>query len=170
MNSPLETGLFLPIRFYDTKAEQDRYKSQSEGVSLIDQCFIHVDCDSLAPFQIISNYENATAFPITWKIICAGEESEEFLDFNADHWEEYVDSNGYLHVSYLGNDNLGVSLGNGRFYLQVDYAVGYRGYIFYSDIFVVSNSSNVYSVQIYRKWSNNDGDLRLVDATDLRIT
>lgn len=152
MNSPLETGLFLPIRFYDSSYEQDRYKSQSEGVAVLDINLIHVDCDSLAPFQIPINYTGFISTPnnnqITWQLNCAGGDSQIELPYNAGCWQEYLDQTTLIfYTSYLGTDNFSGAVPNGRYYitLMIEDANNQLK-IYWSDLFIVSNAGSPYDV------------------------
>lgn len=171
MNSPLETGLFLPLRFYDTLAEQDRYKVQSEGMALLPENYVHVDCTTLAPFQIVfSQVANNTS--IAFKLVCVDTGAETILPYDAAHWEEIIDTALQLiWTSYLGTDDFTGLIGNGKYYLVVSIEDAYPyTRTFYSDVFMISNCvAGAYDTLEYRKWTSSDNDLRLIDATNLRI-
>jgi hypothetical protein len=171
MNSPLETGLFLPIRFYESLAEQDRYKHQSVGVSYIDENFVYVDCKTLAPFQLLFS-QMAVNRTISWKVICEGTLEETTMPYNAEHWQEYVDIDLQLiWTSYLGNDDFTGMLSNGRHWIEItiEDADAYTR-VYYSDKFVIMNCiTSPYDIAEYRKTTPSDSDLRLIDATNLRI-
>ena len=171
MNSNLETGLFLPIRFYNSSTEQDRYKSQSEGVALINQNFVHVDCASLAPFQIIlNNYCEEGTDTIDVHIICTDSGESTDIGYDSDYWEYYTDyDNQRIYMSYLGTQDFG-SLGNGRYYLQIT-VVDKCEYtnIYTSDIFVISNCSLPADLTEYRLYGADNIEKRAIDATYLRI-
>ena len=100
MNSPIETGLFLPIRFYASIAEQDRFKRTSEGVALPNEVYIFVDCKSLAPFQVIvpsiSDQSGGELQLIGTDITLVCVDGERIaLPYNATHWQsEIIVANG----------------------------------------------------------------------------
>ena len=169
MNSPIETGLFLPIRFYETLAEQDRFKRISEGVALIDEVYIYADCRYLLPFQI-TFYQDDTTVTVEWKAICTDTGDEIVLPYDPNNWESYFNGT-YEWVSYLGTEDLTGQLSNGRFYIQVILTNSLSEIRnFYSDIFVIRNCSDYYDENNYRLTTPNNNDRRLIDATNLRIT
>jgi hypothetical protein len=168
MNSPLETGLFLPIRFYNTLAEQDRYKRSSLGTSLVNEVFIYVDCKTLAPFQIVKAFSIAHNDAI-WKLICVDGTETITLPYNSAAWEYYGDGT-YTWISYLGTENLTGYLNNGLYYLEVTLVDNNsETFIYYSDLFVVANCDDLYATTDYRLTSQSIMDKRLINATDLRI-
>jgi hypothetical protein len=167
MNSPIETGLFLPIRFYDTLAEQNRFKRISEGVALIDEVYIYADCKLLLPFQIVKIY--SVSHTIRWYLICIDTEETVELDVDYDYWELY-DNGTYMWISYLGQQDLSAYTSNGMYYIQLEITddesnISY----YYSDIFVIRNCSGYYPDDNYRITSPMQMDKRLIDTTDLRI-
>lgn len=168
MNSPLETGLFLPIRFYETLAEQDRFKRISEGVSLIDEVYVYADCKTLLPFQIVTAYTLGYSFK--WYIVCLDTENISEMVVDYDYWEGWSTADN-LWISYLGNQDLSAYTSNGRHYIQVDFKDNNNVVkSFYSDIFVIRNCNNYYEDNNYRITSSSNSDRRLIDVTDLRIT
>lgn len=166
----LESGLLLPIRFYDTYEEQDRFKNQSVGVALTEQNYPYVDCKTLAPFQIVyAQMDYATS--ISWKLVCADTGAETSLTFTASEWQEYIDGDAQLvYTSYLGEGDFSSEAYNGLFYFEVtivDAQAETR--IFYSDLFMIDNcGETAYNVEEYRIW-NSQTDIRAIDANDLRI-
>lgn len=131
----LESGLLLPIRFYNNKEEQDRYKNQSQGVALTELNYPYVDCAKLAPFQIIlPQVELAVEFVL--KAICANTGTTITLPFNAVHWQETV-LNSIHWVSYLGTDTFTSLSGNNLYYLELFLAFEDEGHLYYySDLFM----------------------------------
>lgn len=176
MNSPLEQGLFLPIRFYSSLTEQNRYKRISTGVSLVDETYVYVDCVSLAPFQIIlDSFCDSGLFEVTFNLICTDTESVTTLPYNPEHWEWYVDStNQRIYFSYLGNDDFTDLLYNGKYYIQLIVEdTCEQTDTYYSDVFVIKNCAVPYDNNEYRITSANQNDKRLVDLdnlNNLRIT
>ena len=172
MNSPIETGLFLPIRFYESLGEQDRYKRISKGVALPDEVFVYVDCDTLAPFQVVIK-DNEELESVDWSIICLDTEEETVLPYTAADWEywAYVPEQ---RLSYLGTTSLSGYVTNGRSYLELTVTTSYLAetYInkYYSDIFVIKNCSDFYETDDYRITSTSNIEKRAIDVTDLRIT
>jgi len=120
MNSPIETGLFLPIRFYDTLAEQNRFKRISEGVALIDEVYIYADCKLLLPFQIVKLY--SASHTLKWYLICIDTEETVELDVDYAYWELY-DNGTYTWISYLGQQDLSGYTSNGMYYIQLQISV-----------------------------------------------
>lgn len=169
MNSPIETGLFLPIRFYETLTEQNRYKKISEGVALIDEVYIYADCKHLLPFQIVFAQDDTTS-TIEWKLICTDTGDEIDLPYNASSWETYL-NNGYEWDSYLGDDDFSGITFNGKFYFVVTITNSLAEVTnYYSDVFVIRNCDSYYDDSNYRITSPSNNDKRLIDTTDLRIT
>lgn len=169
MNSPLESGLFLPIRFYNALTEQDRYKRSSQGTSLIDEVFIFADYKTLCPFQVVFQ-QSAVNTSISWKLICVDTEEEITMPYTAACWEEYTDGT-YLWTSYLGNDDFSSVVYNGLFYIELTIEdADSETYVLYSDLFVVRNGAAAYDTENYRITSPSNADKRLIDATNLRIT
>jgi len=172
MNSPLETGLFLPLRFYNTITEQDRFKRNSIGLSLIDEIYLYADCDTLMPFQIYLT-ELDDIVDITINLICE-DGTSTVLPYNSTEWEFYVDELQW--VSYLGTDSFLGLYTKGRYYLQVDIELDNTDNTvlsFYSDIFAVGDCATGSSDSIdYRTTTPSIMDKRLVDINtdDLRIT
>jgi hypothetical protein len=168
MNSPLETGLFLPIRFYNTLAEQNRFKPLSEGVGMLDELYIYADCDKLLPFQIL--YPGSQLdLNITWRIVCLSTGDTVELPFDVAYWEFYTDLT-YYYISYLGKQSLNAYVTNGRSYLEL--SLFYEDALlntFYSDIFVVKNCDSFYDLEEYRA-TGNQSEKRTIDVTNLRIT
>lgn len=175
MNSPLESGLFLPLRFYTSIEEQNRYKPIATGVSLVDETYIYCDCKSLIPFQVIkSEFCDTGIYDISIEAICIDTEEILSLPYNSANWEVYVDyTNHKTYVSYLGTGDFTGYLSSGKFYLRVvitdmcEYSE-----TFISDIFVVRNCDSLYETNDYRITSPSINDKRLIDinTTDLRIT
>jgi len=167
----LESGLFLPIRFYSSLDEQDRYKSHVEGVAFIDLNYVHVDCVALAPFQVVYDQMDV-AQSIQLDAICVDTNTLTNLPYNIPQWEEYVDiDNQLVYTSYLGNGDFSGLLSNGMYYFKltiVDAQPETR--YFYSDIFVISNCSSPDDTAEYRKWNQTESNLRSIDVSDLRIT
>ncbi len=164
----LESGLILPLRFYRSKAEQDRYKNHVDGVAFLPENYVHVDCVAFAPFQIALLTSNDNEPAITWKIVCAETEEETNLPVNGASWEQYFDAtNQILYVSYLGNDDLSGYADKGMYYFVVSYTELVE--TFYSDFFYISNCANPDDIHEYRRWANK-GDRRKIDTNDLRIT
>jgi hypothetical protein len=177
MNSQFETGLFLPLRFYHNLSEQDRYKRLSEGVALADQCYIHADCVTLCPFQIIlKQYCEEGIATITNTLICI-DGTETALSYTAASWELWSDTTNRLsYLSYLGDSDFTGQIGNGKYYIKLT-IVDMCGYTntYYSDIFIIRNCGSVvptYDTVDYRITSPSDDDKRMIDTTnpnDLRI-
>ena len=169
MNSTIETGLFLPIRFYDTLAEQDRFKRTSEGVSLINEVYIFVDCKTLAPFQIIFP-RYSLALNITWRIYCIDDPDPIVLPVDYANWEFYFDGTKH-HISYLGTADLTGFVNNGKNYIEVTVTDNdNKMFTYYSDFFIVNNCYELYETTNFRLTSPSDSDKRTVDGTNLRIT
>lgn len=174
MNSPLETGLFLPIRFYESIQEQDRYKHQSEGVSYLPENYVYIDCKTLAPFQI-AMFQIDDQFDLSWDwaLVCIDTEDEIIMPSGAApqaHWEAYHDTDkNMLYLSYLGDDDFFASLYSGRFYIRISVMLDAVLTIYYSDIFIIANCDSLYSSVEYRKYSSSDSDKRLSDVNELRI-
>lgn len=169
MNS-LESGLFLPIRFYWNISEQDRYKRHSLGVSLTDLNYVHVDCTTLAPFQI-SYMQGVTALGVSIALVCANGDNIVALPYNSAHWHEYIDDEGMYFLSYLGDDDFSSYTDNGLKYLIVTIQTSSGDRSWYSDLFMISNCETTpYGVEEFRSWVGSDStNLRAIDATDLRI-
>lgn len=172
----LESGLFLPIRMYESVNHQDRYKSQSLGVALIDLNYPYVDCKALAPFQIVYQQMDV-ATDIDIALICADTGTVTALDYDSNHWEEYIDLDAQLvHTSYLGTDDWGALTDNGLYYLRVT-IVDANSYtrVYYSDLFMIANCitetilPDADSAE-YRKYSLDPESIRKVSVSDLRIT
>ncbi len=166
----IETGLYLPIRFYLTSNEQDRYKRHSLGVALTELNYPHVDCTSLAPFQL--TYDTDGLFGTAdILLICADSSEQVVLPFNALSWEEVILATGEHYLSYLGTDDFSGLTHNGLFYLQVSNVTGVGDTItYYSDLFRISNcDSTPYDVEEFRIYSPSQSDIRAIDTTDLRI-
>lgn len=100
----LESGLLLPIRFYNKIEEQDRYKNQSKGVALTELNYPYVDCTKLAPFQIKPLF-NDFAESVTVEIVCADTGEKTNLPYDATKWDEQIDSDSVYSLSYLGNSD-----------------------------------------------------------------
>lgn len=167
----LESGLFLPIRFYQYMTEQDRYKPQSEGVALTELNYPYVDCKTLAPFQVKFN-SLSTALGVTFTAYCA--ESHEAIDlaYNASHWHEYIDDNGNYYLSYLGTDDFSSDISNGLYYFKVSIQFSGETPYFYSDLVMIGNCGETpYDIDEFRLHiQNDDTAVRAIDTTDLRIT
>jgi len=172
MNSPLETGLFLPIRFYNTLAEQDRYKRMSEGVALLDEAFVYADCKSLCPFQIIlKQYCEEGVSDVIFDLVCY-DGNITTLPYTPASWELWSDTTNQLsYFSYLGNDDFTGLIESGKYYIQLT-VIDMCGYTntYYSDYFVVRNCDIFYDTDNYRLTSPSQDDKRLINVTDLRIT
>jgi len=174
MNSPLESGLFLPVRFYNTLAEQDRYKRISQGVALVNEICVYGDCDTLLPFQIIlDNYCEEGIVSAIITLVCAdGVENE--LTFDPTKWELWSNTTTYTtHLSYLGTDNFTGLVSNGRYYIELNVTdMCENTSTYYSDFFMIANCDDLYDVDEYRITSPSQSDKRLtsIDPTDLRIT
>lgn len=168
MNSPIETGLFLPIRFYETLAEQDRFKRTSEGVALLNEVYVFVDCKSLAPFQLILP-QFSLSLTVTWRIYCIDDTAPVELPYNDTDWEFYSD--GYKHwISYLGAGDLTGYVNNGKSYLEVTITDNDAvEHIQYSDFFIVNNCGELYETTNFRLTSQSTNDKRTIDGTNLRI-
>jgi len=166
----LESGLFLPIRFYQYMTEQDRYKPQSEGVALTELNYPYIDCKTLAPFQLrFSSF--STALGVTFAAYCAESHTETSLAYNAAHWNEYIDSEGNYFLSYLGTDDFTGDLTNGLYYFKVTIQFSGPTPYYYSDLVMINNCEETpYEIEEYRVYSPEVGELyRAIDATDLRI-
>ena len=169
MNSPIETGLFLPIRFYETLTEQNRYKRISTGVALIDEIYIYADCKYLLPFQVVF-FQDSTTSSIAWTLICSDTGEEIILPYNASEWETY-NNQDFEWISYIGITDLSGLLSNGKFYIKLKVTnILSEVKEFYSDEFVIRNCSAYYDENNYRLTSPNQNDRRLIDTTNLRIT
>ena len=169
MNSPIETGLFLPIRFYETLTEQNRYKRISTGVALIDEIYIYADCKYLLPFQVVF-FQDSTTSSIAWTLICSDTGEETILPYNASEWETY-NNQDFEWISYIGITDLSGLLSNGKFYIKLEITnILSEVKEFYSDEFVIRNCSAYYDENNYRLTSPNKNDRRLIDTTNLRIT
>jgi hypothetical protein len=173
MNSPLETGLFLPIRFYTSLEEQNRYKRTSTGVALVDETYIYVDCVALAPFQIIlEQFCDTGIVSAVITLICTDNNAETALPYTESCWELWFDyTNRRTYLSYLGTDDFSAYTYNGRYYIKLD-VVDMCEYTttYYSDIFVIRNCAVPYDLNEYRATSQNINDKRLIDTSNLRIT
>lgn len=158
----------MPLRFYPTLQEQDRFKTHVVGVSFIDLNYVHADCRALIPFQIA--FVNAQLLEnIEWSAVCVDTGDEISLVWNNAKWEQWYDTEkGQVYVSYLGSDDLD-GLGNGKYYLKVTFPDAYPIRTFYSDEFIISNCASPADISEYRRW-NNDTDLRKINVNDLRIT
>lgn len=166
MNSPIETGLFLPIRFYETLAEQNRFKRIAEGVALIDEIYIYADCNLLLPFQIVK--QSSASHTIQWFLVCIDESESELLYTEAE-WEFY-DNGTYTWISYLGQQNLNAYTTNGMFYIRLEVTDSDSNVsTYYSDVFLIRNCDSYYDDTNYRLTSPSNSDKRLIDTTDLRI-
>jgi hypothetical protein len=170
MINELETNLYLPIRFYNTIAEQDRYKPHVIGVSFIDLNYPYADQTVLAPFQVILQYYCATIDSIELYIICTDTLESVTLDVHLEHWEVYVDTvNEITYLSYLGNDDFSGLIGKGLHHLQLgvtDDCSNDSNY--YSDYFMVDDLGGLAGIVEYRYLQS--GELRGVNVNDLRIT
>lgn len=169
----IETGLYLPIRFYQTSTEQDRYKRHSLGVSLTELNYPYVDCASLAPFQIRHATDSETNYApnaVILTAICADTNTVIPLPYNAAFWENY-NANDVNWLSYLGGDDFTGLLQNGLYYLEVYFAFpSGDNWTYYSDLFRISNCGIAYDTEEYRVYSETIEDTkRLIDVTDLRI-
>lgn len=172
MNSPIESGLFLPVRFYKTLAEQDRYKRISTGVALVDEVYIYADCSTLLPFQLIlDQYCEEGIVSASIKLVCV-DGDEVTLPYNVSCWELWNDTTNQLsYLSYLGTDDFTGLIGNGKYYIEIT-VVDMCEYttVNYSDLFVIRNCESTYDVAEYRITSPSQEDKRLINTTDLRIT
>lgn len=172
----LESGLFLPIRFYYQQTEQDRYKPQSYGVALTELNYPYVDCVSLAPFQL--NTVSATlSDSVLFYAVCADSEELISLVYDSAHWQEYIDSEGIYHLSYLGDDNFTGELSNGLYYfiVAIVWPGGGATANFYSDFVMINNCTDAaYDITEFRTYSEKVAQsndlLRSINTTDLRIT
>lgn len=169
--SNLESGLFLPIRFYLKETEQDRYKRHSLGVALTELNYPYVDCKTLAPFQV--SYDS----PIYSELIlfyaaCADTGELTSLDVNSEHWKENIENGNEYSLSYLGSDDFSGVLSNGMYYLIV--VVSFSGEVtadFFSDMIMISNCGAENDTDEFRIHSKQPGaNFRAIDVTDLRIT
>ena len=136
--SGLETGLLLPIRFYRTLAEQDRYKNQSLGVALTELNYPYVDCTKLAPFQVnVSDSFTEIDFPMEYSLtaICVDTGERINLPINITHWSQLIYGDTYS-LSYFGTDDFTGLLSNALYYLEIyaDFEAWGVTY-FYSDLF-----------------------------------
>ena len=169
----LESGLLLPIRFYNTLEEQDRYKNHALGVALNEKTYPYVDCASLAPFQITWETRDYTYYANNQLIlICVDRGTETALPYNHLHWQEYVGTGDTHYHSYMGTDDFSAFTFNGLFYLEFrcTFTPTMEFRIFYSDLFMIANCDETgYDIEDYRIWSSG-ANYRSVDATDLRIT
>ena len=169
MNSPIETGLFLPIRFYETLNEQNRYKRISSGVALVDEVYIYADCKYLLPFQVVF-FQDSTTASTAWTLVCSDTGDEIELPYNASEWELYG-NNEYEWISYLGLTDVSGLLFNGKFYIRLSVTnIASEVKEFYSDEFIVRNCNAYYEENNYRLTTPNQSDRRLIDTTNLRIT
>ncbi len=166
----LESGLFLPIRFYYQQTEQDRFKPQSEGVALTELNYPYVDCVSLAPFQV-TYVNNVLALGVHLNAFCADSGEMISLTYNSAHWQEFIDTDGVYHLSYMGTDDFTGELNNGLYYLGVVIQFSNGSPYFYSDLFMIKNCSDTpYDTEEFRVHSPKVGTLyRTIDGTDLRI-
>lgn len=134
----IETGLYLPIRFYQKLTEQDRYKRHALGVSLTELNYAYVDCQSLAPFQLVYDNEQF-ATSIGMDVICADSGERSVFAYNASLWDDVIVTDTLHHLSY----NAGgwyVGLTNGKYYLEVTINIpGTSPIVFFSDLFMVGN-------------------------------
>jgi len=168
--SELESGLLLPIRFYNALSEQDRYKNQSKGVSLTELNYPFVDCSKLAPFQLYTpSLDYSMSISIQFKAVCADTEQVITLPYDGTKWLEEATDNGN-YWSYLGNDDFSGLLNNGLFYLTVNIVFGDGNMLkFYSDLFMIGNCAEAsYDTDEFRLWGKGN-DFRSIDLTDLRI-
>lgn len=143
----IETGLYLPIRFYLTSSEQDRYKRHSLGVALTELNYPHVDCESLAPFQLVYEYEGYLS-TVEINLICADSNEVIALPYNVGGevviWDDIITADGLHHLSFFGNAWFGGYTSNGRYYLEVKIILPVGDpVIYYSDIFVIANCPGV---------------------------
>jgi len=172
----LESGLYLPIRFYAEQSEQDRHKRHSLGVSLTELNYPYVDCTSLAPFQV-SFMSPTVASEILLYAKCADTDELISLTLQPTDYHEIVNSDGIYYFSYLGSGNFAGDLNNGLYYLVIVIVVGEESNNFYSDLFMIKNCADAepYDIGEYRAFVSgsqirSDDNLRAIDTTDLRIT
>lgn len=167
----LESGLYLPIRFYQYQTEQDRFKRHSTGVALTELNYPYVDCEKLAPFQV-TYLNNVLALGVHFNAFCADTNEMISLPYNSAHWEEHIDDSGIYHLSYLGTDDLSGYLSNGLYYFGIVITFSNGSPYFYSDLFMVANcGTTAYETEEFRVWNASSGDYkRLINITDLRIT
>jgi len=164
----------LPVRFYNTLAEQDRYKRISKGVALVEEIYIYGDCKTLLPFQVIlNNYcEEGIVSAVITMVCASGDEFE--LPFNTSFWELWSNTTTQqTHLSYLGTDDFSGFFGNGTYYIKLDVIdMCENTSTYYSDFFVIANCDSTYDVDEYRITSQSNSDKRLVNinTNDLRIT
>ena len=166
----IETGLYLPIRFYLTSTEQDRYKRHSIGVALTELNYPYVDCTSLAPFQM--TYESAHyANLIEITAYCSDTNEAIVLPYTAEHWEDYFGSDDLHSLSYLGTDDFTGLLANGMYFLYVKITRLIGAPIeYYSDLFRIANCGDApYETESFRIYSDAPESFRAIDANDLRI-
>jgi len=170
----LESGLYLPIRFYHKLSEQDRLKRHSVGVALTELNYPYVDCSTLAPFQVsFSSGDVITG--ITLFAYCIGSTESVELSYSASDWQEFTSDDGIYYLSYLGTSDFTGLLSNGLYYLELSLAFSDTSLTFYSDLFMVGNCiSEAYETSEYRVTDQRIGIstefMRLIDTTDLRIT
>ena len=169
----LESGLYLPIRFYLAQSEQDRNKRHSTGVALTELNYPYVDCVSLAPFQV-SFPSGSMLKTVLLYATCVDDGVLIPLTLQTTDYHEIIRSDGMYFFSYLGTGNFSGVLSNGLHYLTLAIVIGEESNDFYSDLFMIKNCAETqYDTTEYRMYDTRDsrsGKLRLVDATDLRIT
>ena len=166
----LESGLYLPIRFYQNLSEQDRNKRQSIGVALTELNYVYIDCATLAPFQLL--YPDTSAFiSANIDVICANSGTIVNIPYNGASWNDKANDFGSNTLTYSGDATL-TGLGNGLFYMAVNVVLASETQTLYSDLFMIKNCGETsYTTQDFRIHNQQAGNnFRAIDPTDLRIT
>lgn len=163
-----ESGLFLPIRFYKEKSEQDRYKRHSLGVALTELNYPNVDCVTLAPFQFRVT-KGAITTSMQMHAYCADTNEHINIDNYLEPFLDEYNDGTTSWFSYKGDADLTGVLHNGLWYISIT-VVWLDGYsTVYSDLFRISNCEDTpYDVETFRSWADGD-NLRAFDTDNLRI-
>jgi len=168
-NTQLEQGLFLPIRFYTSITEKEKYKPLSQGVAN-NYSYVYVDSNRLIPFQIYIPYLYVIeTVNITLHCVETGETTSlgDVASKCVGTYEFEVGLDRGVLI-YKG-DARGLGLATGLHYIDVNLSSPNGDIILYSDDFMISEIIPLAQEDL-RVHSPSPESFRLIDATNLRIT
>lgn len=122
-SSLIEAGLFLPLRFYDSLDQQERFKPLSEGVSN-NYSYVYVDSLSLIPFQI-----HTEGYKVSVHAICV--DTGEEIDLPNIEAATNSEGGSGLQMTIYHGDATDVLEPNALYYLKIVFSES----TVYSDIF-----------------------------------
>ena len=160
-------GLHLPFRFYTDRAYTSGASDYGRSVIIPPTEYLIFPYGEILPFQVTRIFPlvDGIANPILTAYCINGEEEDAVIipTTSADYdVEPHIEGMSIQRIAFLGLTE-GVDLPMGSYYFKFDDSLGN---VYYSEnVTVLDIGSDI----IFRKWSNSNIDLRIVDDNILRI-